>query len=208
MINIGFKEANPSLLPERIDHYALAARYQPVSHFTISGAISYSMGNDYIYYTETGETLFGGRRKVYQRTNLNKVEAIAGELSVEWQPAMWLRVHASTLLNQSIIVSNAVLQGKSLAYAPGHIEAIGIITENNIVNASATIIYKGEQYMDDENSTSIPAQAIVNLKLYRVFVKHYRLSFTAQNLFDVTYLTDGFNLSLGRFLSAGVEVIF
>jgi iron complex outermembrane recepter protein len=208
MINIGFKEANPLLKPEQIDYYQFVVKVRPVNTLFISSTTYYSKGNDYIYYRATGETLFGGRRMVYRKENISELESLGFELSMDWQAAEWLSAYANLLINQSVILSNEVLQGKTLSYSPHQIGGLGIKTVNRFLDGELNAQFIGEQFIDDENTSSIPAHALVNFQLTKILATHYKFSFTVQNLFDKTYLFDGRNLTLGRFMSAGVEFIF
>ena len=208
MISIGFKEASPLLKPEKINHYQLAVHTRIVPSIFVSTAIYYSSGIDYIYYIETGETLFNGKRKVFRKANINEVEAIGAEISIQWKPVEWIRGYANLSLNRSVIHKNEMLEGKTLSYSPGHMEGMGIITENKLLDGAITLIYNGKQYMDDQNTSSIPAYGTVNLFLSKTLADHYKLYVTIQNLFNKRYLFDGRDLTLGRFVSAGFELTF
>jgi iron complex outermembrane receptor protein len=208
MVNIGFKEANPLLKPEKIDHYQLSVRTHAVNDLLVSAAFYYSKGKDYIYYKATGETLFGGRRLVYRKENISELESMGSEISIEWKPVEWLRAFSSTFINRSIILSNEMLQGKTLSYSPKLTQGIGISSENKYFNISVIAQYKSQQYMNEENTSSIPAYITYDLSLSKTIDKHYQLYFTGKNLLDKTYLFDGRNLSLGRFLIAGIRFIF
>jgi iron complex outermembrane recepter protein len=208
MINIGFKEANPLLKPEKIDHYQVYARIHPVQTFFVSTTAYYSKGLDYIYYRATGETVFGGRRLVYRKDNINELESVGIEFSMDWQPNEWIHAYANMLFDRSIILSNEVLQGKSLPYSPAQMLGFGITSVNRFMDGSVNWQFKGKQYIDDENSISLPAHSIINLQLSKTIANHYKISFTMQNLLNKTYLFDGRNLTLGRTLNAGFEYIF
>ncbi len=208
MMSIGFKEASPLLKPEKINHYQLAVRARILPALLISGAVWYSSGMDYIYYIDTGETLFNGKRKVYRKDNINEVEASGAEMTLRWEPAEWLQAYANISLNHSVIRKNESLEGKILSYTPGHMEGMGIITENRFFEGMINLVYKGKQFMDDLNELPVPAHGIVNLYLSKTLAAHFKLSLTLQNVGNKTYLFDGRNLTLGRFVMADFEINF
>jgi iron complex outermembrane receptor protein len=207
MINIGFKEASPLLRPEKINNYQLAVNAPILPSLALVSSVYYLDGYDYIYYIETGETLFGGKRKVYRKDNLNEVRAIGGEAGLQWYPARWLHAYTNLSLSRSVIHRNEILEGKVLSYSPGHMERAGIITENKFLDGSVHVIYTGKQYMDDQNETFIPAHGIVNLYLSRIFADHFKVSLTIQNMTNKTYIYDGRNRTLGRFITGGFELL-
>jgi iron complex outermembrane recepter protein len=206
MVNIGFKEANPFLRPEKINNVQLNLNTQINPSLFASADVYYLSGSNYIYYLETGETIFNGKKKVYRKENLNEVQAIGGDLTLKWKPVDWIRAYANLNLNQSVIRKNESLEGKFLTYSPGHMEGFGIITENKIVDGAIHFAYKGKQFMDDLNESPIPAYGIVNLLFSKKFADHFKVSLTVQNLLNKTYLYDGHNLTLGRFISGSLEL--
>jgi len=208
MMSIGFKEASPLLRPEKINHYQLTVNARIFHSLFIAGAAWYSSGIDYIYYIDTGETLFNGKRKVYRKDNINQIEAIGADLTLKWNPYEWIQAYANLSLNRSVIHKNEILEGKRLSYTPGHMEGLGIITDNKYVGGSVNWVYRGEQYMDDLNESPIPAHGIISLTINKTLATHFKVSVTLQNLSDKQYLFDGRNLTLGRFISAGFELMF
>jgi iron complex outermembrane receptor protein len=208
MTNIGFKEANPFLRPERINTIQAGVRFEPGIPVAISASAFYSRGHDYIYFFDTGETLFNGKRKVYRKDNINEVEATGAEVGLSWQPAEWISGYAHIALNRSVIRKNEVLEGKYLSYTPGHMEGLGLITGNRWLSGAVYFLFKGKQYMDDQNLQAVEPFTDINLYLSATLAKHYKISARVQNLLDKKYFFDERNLSLGRFLSAGLELVF
>jgi outer membrane receptor protein involved in Fe transport len=208
MISIGFKEANPLLRPEEINNVQLNLNTQIKPSLYVSADAYYLSGTNYIYYLETGETILNGRRKVYRKENLTEIQTIGGDITLKWKPFDWIWTYANLNLNRSIIQKNDSLEGKFLTYSPGHMEGFGIITENKVVDGAIHFAYKGKQFMDDLNESPIPAYGIFNLSLSKTFFNHYKVSLTLQNLANKTYLYDGRNRTLGRFISGGFELLF
>jgi iron complex outermembrane receptor protein len=208
MISIGFKEASPLLRPEKIDNYQLNLNAKIIPSLFVSADAYYLSGSNYIYYLETGETIFNGKKKVFRKENLTQVQAIGGDLTLKWKPVDWIWAYANLNLNRSVILKNDSLEGKFLTYSPGHMEGFGILSENKIMDGAIHFVYKGKQYMDDQNESPIPAYGIFNLSLSKTFADHYKVTLTVQNLSNKTYLYDGRNLTLGRFISGGLELIF
>jgi iron complex outermembrane recepter protein len=208
MISIGFKEASPFLRPEEVNNYQINLNAQIKPSIFVSADAYYLAGSNYMYYLETGETILNGKKKVYRKENLNEVQATGGDLTLKWKPLDWLWAYGNLSLNRSVIRKNDSLNGKFLTYSPGHMEGFGIVTENKIVDGGIHYLYKGKQFMDDLNETPIPAYGIINLILSKTFARHYRVSFTVQNLMNKTYFFTEGELTLGRFISGSFELKF
>jgi outer membrane receptor protein involved in Fe transport len=75
--------------------------------------------------------------------------------------------------------------------------------------------YNGSMYINDQNtvdeivlSDQYPAYTTVDVKLWKAFKEHYKLSLNVQNLMDVKYYDSKNAVCPGRFITAELAVNF
>lgn len=201
-INIGYKIANPDLKPETINNIELGYRYNKKKiSFELIGYYSY--GQDFMYYIATGDALFGGKKKIYQKDNISEVEIYGIETSVKYYINKHFSLYGNYTYNKSVIkefVGNSNLVGKALSYSPLDLINIGGIYSNKKINSSIFMNYKGRQFITEDNLTDIPSVTTFDAKLSYIFYKGLGAGITVQNIFDETYMVNSDQVSLGRFI--------
>jgi outer membrane receptor protein involved in Fe transport len=107
------------------------------------------------------------------------------------------------------------LSGKFLTDVPSHIFSAGASWNNRFVNSSIYVHYNGSMYINDQNtvdeillSDKYPAYTTVDLKLWKLIEKHYKISLNIQNLMDVKYYDSKYAVCPGRFITAEFAVSF
>jgi len=202
-INIGYKKANPLLAPETINNIELGTRF---SHkkFLATANIYYSMGFDFMYYVATGESLFGGRKKIYQKENISEVEIYGTELSAQYNLTKWLSFKANYTHNESKIKSfekRADLEGKTLTYSPENMANFTTMVSNKKWSSSANLHWQGQLFLDEENTFVVDALVGLDIRLAYQFYKGFGAGLNVQNVFDEQHMVSSDQVSLGRFVT-------
>lgn len=206
MMYMGFKLANPELMPEWSDNFQLSANFTN-GNTRISLDGTYSIGRNYMAYLHTGESVFGGRRPVVQLSNISEVISRKGNLSLRRRFFDKYTLYANYSFTDARINSfedRPELVGNQLIYTPVHGLNSGMEARTRFLNFGLAAHYRSEQFTNDENTESIDAHTTVDLSATKDFGQHFRLELSAQNVFDRRYLVYYTQLSLGRFLSAKV----
>ena len=221
----GFKLANPAVKPEYLNNYETGIDLKPTVKTTFSGSVYYSRGTDFQYYVSNGETIdMGfGERPIFVRANISDVEMYGAEVEARFTILPSLTVFANYAYTHSIILDyhkiagndTIDLAGKFLTDVPEHLFTIGANWDNRIVNTSFLVHYTGSMYINDQNtvdeillSDKYPAFTTIDLKLWKAFNKHYKISLNVQNLTDVKYYDSKYAVCPGRFITAEFAVNF
>jgi len=206
-INIGYKKANPDLLPENINNIEIGYRLQ-MKKWEIETNLYFSQGTDFMYYVATGETMFGGRKKVYEKQNISSVNMFGGELNINYYPLKYLRVNANYSLNNSRIISfisNPELIGKRLSYVPNDAINLSINYLWKKLSLGTNIHYQGKMYIDEANIFEISPLMSLDINGLWQFYKQFSLKISAQNIFDEQHMVSMDQVSLGRYLTLGLS---
>jgi len=209
-ISIGYKKANPELTPEKLNNFEIGSRYE-YEKFRFSAQTYFSKGNDFMYYVATGESIFGGRKKVYEKRNVSGVEIYGIELSGGYILNKYIKLKLNYTYNNSKITDfpeRPDLEGKYLSYTPVNVvNFVGLLTVNQLV-ASVNFKYKDLFYLDDSNT--LPVENIFGLDAkisYKLF-KKINLALSVQNILDNRYLVSTDQVSIGRFVMFSVGYKF
>jgi outer membrane receptor protein involved in Fe transport len=219
----GFKIANSDLGPETLDNFELGGDVALPFNIMFSASAYYSMGHDFIYYVNSGDSIdMGfGDRPIYIPANITGVNIFGVEMELYYDILPGLRLMANYAHAHSEIseyeprdpASQADLTGKYLIDVPAHMAAFTVTWSNRIVNASLAGKYTGKRWVNDQNvydevvgSDQYPAYTTVDVKVWKDF-RHFYLSLTAQNIFDVKYYDSKGAVCPGRFvvLEGGVK---
>jgi iron complex outermembrane receptor protein len=206
-INIGYKNANPNLLPEKINNIELGYRLQQ-EKWELQTNAYFSQGDDFMYYVATGETMFGGRKKVYQKENINLVNMYGAEFNVNYFFVKHFRINVNYTLNFSEIVSfneNPNLEGKRLSFVPIDIANFSMNYNYKKFFPSVNIHYQGEMFLDEENAFSVEPLMGLDINLRYVLFKKLSVELGVQNVFDEQHLVSTDQVSLGRFIKFGLK---
>jgi len=219
----GFKIASPSLKPEYLNNFETGVDLKPFNLFTVSMSAYYSRGSDFQYYVSNGQTInMGfGERPILIRANISDVELYGAEAEVQVETGNGIRftasyalAHSTILEYKKIIATDTVdLKGKTFTDVPEHLLSAGVTWTNKYINSSLYVRYTGSMYINDENkwdeillSDKYPAYTTVDIKLWKDFCKHYKATFSVQNLLDKKYYDSKYAVCPGRFITAGIEV--
>jgi len=206
-VNIGYKNANPELLPEQIDNIELGYRLQK-SKWELQTNAYFSQGEDFMYYVATGETMFGGRKKVYQKENISLVDMYGAEFNINYYVFDGLKINANYTLNGSEIKSfskNAKLEGKKLSYVPVDISNFSINYNRKSFYLSVNVHYQGEMFLDEENTFSVDPLIGLDINIRYILFKKLSIELGVQNVFDEQHLVNSKQISLGRYIKFGIR---
>ena len=219
----GFKVANSDLGPETLDNFEVGGDVTIFPKVNFSTSMYYSIGKDFIYYVNTGDSIdMGfGDRPIYRPQNITGVGIFGLEAELAYDIIPGLRLIANYAHAHSEIsdyepaeVSGTVdLTGKYLIDVPANMAAFTVTYTNRIVNASLAGKYTGKRWVNDQNvydeivgSDQYPAYTTVDVKLWKDF-RLFFLNLTIQNIFNTNYYDSKGAVCPGRFimLEAGVK---
>jgi len=207
---VGPKIANPNLGPEYLDNYEAGISFRMFDKLSIEPTIYYSLGNDFLYYVATGDTI--SNRPMHRRENISKVEIKGFEMDLKYNlnPNIYLWANY-TLSKSKILEFNKMpeLQGKALKYSPANSSSLGFIWNNRIINTSLLANFKDKQYVNDINSLEIDSYFTIDLQLSRSFIDNkFTSSISIQDIFDNHYMETIDYLSPGRIITIKLKYKF
>lgn len=196
----GFKIANPELLSEKMTAFKFGFNIKSKINFDVNGI--YKTGNNFMYYIETGDELFGGSKKIIQKQNVTNVLIYGVNTNINYKKN-WLKLFASYTFNYSSINKfNLIpeLEGKTLTYSPLHSAHAGVMFEINKLKLSAVGNYSSNQFTNNINTEFIDAYYTIDIKANAEIIKSVFFEFSVQNFLDYQYLNYYNQLSIGRFM--------
>jgi len=196
---VGPKYANPELGPEYIHNYEAGIDVTPVNRLKFSATIYSSKGKDMLYYVTTGDSLFG--RPIYIRENVTNVNMKGAEAEASWSPANNFII--TTNFNYAISKIDAFeerpdLEGKYLTYVPKHSASMILTWKNRIVDLNLRGLYKGSQFVSDDNSQQIDKYLTFDMQLSKTIYENFIISFDTQDIFDNRHMETNEYISPGR----------
>ncbi len=205
----GFKIANPMLKPEISENYSASLIFS-TNNLNISINSNYKLGKNYMYYVQTGDFLFDGKKPVVQKQNITEVTILNTNASIEYNlNKIGFFANASyTDANISKFDSIPELVGKQLTYTPEHIANGGIWFKINNIQASVSARYTGKQYIDDNNTKMINPFFTIDAKLKILLTENFSMSLSVQNALNYRYIVYYDQLSLGRFMLFNINYKF
>ena len=206
-INIGYKKANPNLSPENLDNIEGGYRLQR-NKWALQTNAYYSQGTNFMYYVATGETMFGGRKKVYEKKNVGWVNLYGAELNLDYVPSRIWRLNANYTLSSSEIMSFAErtdLEGKQLSYVPHDMANISAALLLKKLQLSLNIHYQGKMYLDEANEFEIDPLLSLDASVSYSFYRKFAIRLSGQNLLDEQHMLGNDQISLGRYLSISLQ---
>jgi len=209
--------ANTSLRPEFINTYEAGGDFKIADNLYLSPSVYYSLGTDFHYAVNTGETIRIGNknRPLMSMQNVGKVEIAGAEADLNYSPVMGLDLSFNYTFTHSKIVEydvnsaagNTDISGKYLTYTPKHMINGSLTWRNRFLSLNAIYRHTSSQFMnslnlpdDDRGVNVIPALNYVDLKVWRGIGSHLVVSAGATNLFNQRYVDSSGMRSLGRFL--------
>lgn len=196
---VGPKIANPYLEPETMTNTELGLQ-QSVGKVLFKLTGYYAIGNDFLYYVTTGDSVSG--RALWQRQNVGGVEMKGIEASVQAPLNQFLDVSAGLTISQSIIdefPERTDLEGNSLTYSPEQKGKISL-GFHYFVDGSLTWEWVGKQYTDDQNMDEISSYNTLHLNVTKNIVNGLRVGLMVRNVLDTQYLQSETSLDPGRMI--------
>ena len=220
----GFKVANPDIQPEYLNNFEIGADARFFQRLRTSVSTFYSMGDDFINYVNTGDSidLGFGLRPIIKASNISKVEIFGVEVEANYFLNDQLNINANYAFAHSQIkefkplnVSDPVdLGGNYLPDVPGHSASISANWRNKIVNASIMTRYNGSRWANDVNqfddiilSDKYPSYTTIDVKLSKP-IKMMFASLSIQNILDTKFYDGKGAVCPGRFITLELGVRF
>lgn len=221
----GFKIANPDLNPEYIDNFETGTDVVLFKKILVASSIYYSIGNDFMYYVSTGDSVNMGYKisPVFQKKNISRVDIIGAELDLDYNPVQWLSFYVNYSFSHSTITKfeatdtlvDKDLEGKFLTDVPMHKVTAGATFSNRYVSANLLFKYIGSRWINDQNEadpvlqiSKYPAYSTFSMRLWHTFFKRMTVALNIDNIFNVLYIDDRLQESPGRIIMAEVSVTF
>ena len=205
----GFKIANPVLKPEVSDNYSLSFIFSG-NNLNISVNTNYKLGKNYMYYLQTGDFLFGGRKPVLQKQNITGVTDLNANASIEYNLSKIGFFANATYTDAKISKFDSIpeLVGMQLTYTPQYIVNGGFWFKINNILASTSAKYTGKQYLDDYNTEVINPYFTLDAKLKVFLTANFSMSLSVENALNYRYLVYYDQQSIGRFLLFNISYKF
>lgn len=206
---VGPKVANPALGPEKIDNYEVGGTFWLGRKLSVSPSFYYAKGRDFLYYVATGEKMWG-KRDIFRRENVSKVDMKGLEADVDYQPVNGLKINLNYSYNDPRVKDfgdKPELNDKVLTYAPKNQMKGYILWTGGFVDAMFRGRYKSKQYTAEDNSTWISGFTIWDAQISKWFFRH-RLYVGAEviNIFDNRHLNTKDYMSAGRLMNVKVAM--
>jgi len=217
-VNKGFKLANPGLSPESMDNVEMGAVMKFFGKLNIEPAVFFSQGHNFQYFVGTGDSIFttgSNMKPVIRRENIGEVQIYGAEIKCVWQ----INTQIELLVNYSYTHSNIVeydlgayvgkdLTGASLIEVPDQILFARMQWKNRFINTVVGAKYFDGEWVDDENTLTTDPYFLLDLKLYRTFLKRITTSLTIQNILNNRFTDSKGMLSPGIFCIGECRVNF
>ncbi len=196
----GFKLANPNLTSEKITDFSSGLNF---NFWKLTGNVQgyYKLGNDFMYYVETGEAIFGGRKKIIQKQNVTNVDIYGVNAGLNFTLKNFKLFANYTYNNSSIKKFDSIpdLEGKQLSYSPLHSAHCGINVTFNKFDFILAGNYFSEQFSDNYNTIKIPDFYTLDFTVKAEVLKNTFIEYSVQNILDYQYIIYNDQLSIGRF---------
>lgn len=206
-INIGYKKANPNLKPEHIENVEMGLRIER-KIFSLQSDVYFSRGYNFMYYVSTGETMFGGRKRVYEKQNVGLVSLRGAEVNLDVDIAKYWKATINYSFNYSKIIrfkTRTDLENKRLSYSPIDMANMGIHFDNKKWYTALNIHYQGKMFLNEINTFEVKPLLSIDFVLEYTLYKNFGIRFSGQNLTNKVYMVSTDQHSLGRYLSLGVK---
>lgn len=222
----GFKVANPALNPEII--YTWEAGWDAKTSFGLeyNASVFYSLGNDFMYYSSTGDSVNIGYKlaPIFKKQNIGKVEIFGTEMETKYKFndkilafLNYTYAHAQIMEHQIHDINvDSNLTGKYLTDLPEHKLAAGIFFNNRIVNTSLMAKYFGTTWINEWNivdkeyfkTDRFPAYCVFNIRLEKEILKKLTLNLNIENILDKKYVDSNLEQNPGRLITLTLRLKF
>jgi len=220
----GFKLANPLVNPEYLTSVEAGGDIILNRNMRASLSAYYSIGKDFLYYVNTGDSIeMGyGLRPIYVSTNIPEVRITGIEAELNYTPRREIAFTAAYGLSHSFIkkyepldASDPIdLTGNYLTDVPGHSASLSVRWTNRIVNASLAGRYQGTMWVNDLNlfddivgADRYPDYVVIDLRLSKV-IGIVTADLGVQNLLDKKFYDSKAAVCPGRFITLDLGLVF
>lgn len=213
-----FVIANPGLKPELIDAFELGSDVLVGNSLLLTASLFHSIGEDFMYFTSTGDTVNMGYRRapIITRSNIGRVGISGMETEIRFDINLNLSCFGNYTFTKAKIIRHnvkditvdSVLTGKYLTDLPIHKLSGGIRWQQKYFNTSVLAKFHGKTWINEWNtrdteyffSDRFDEYMIINIRFDKTFRKHFTASLQIDNIFDVKYIDDNLNESPGRLI--------
>jgi iron complex outermembrane receptor protein len=190
--------------------YALGSR------LNMNASLYYAQGNDFMYYTSTGQTIDMGYaiNPVSMRKNISQVEIYGLEAEITIKLIERLNMFMNYAYNHSKIAEYTVvnpmidvnLTNKYLTDVAPHLFSAGVNYSWNWLRASAFCKYTDKMWINDYNgyddlylmAYQYPSVFMVDARFGVLFSEHVNLAVSVQNILDKRFYDSKGLISPGR----------
>ena len=194
-------KGNPDLEPERLDTYEVGADYAPISGLRLSPSLFYSRGWDFIYQIDTGhKDAVLTTREVYQNQNVSSVDVYGAETEATYaaDPATLALAYTYNRSRIREYNLNPALNGTILATVPIHQAAATVAWRFPWVNFSTSWRYKGGQFSNDANTSTVSAYSTIGFKAWQRVGAGFTLSAAMENALNKRFQESATDMAPGR----------
>jgi iron complex outermembrane recepter protein len=193
------KIANPELGPETLDNFEIGMDLRPVWNMIISPSLFYSHGNDFLYFVEMPDD-----DSVFRRENVSSVQIAGAEIDLRYFVSNAVTITGSYTLHHSEILSfpeRPDMEGNQLTFTPRHQLKSSLNWRNRIADIGFTTLYKGSQYISDDNSQKIDPYITFDIMASRQIFDSMRVSLEVMDIMDNRFMESIVDMSPGRFIN-------
>jgi iron complex outermembrane receptor protein len=208
-MRLGFKIANPYLTYEYLKNSSTSILFSN-KYINTNITFNYNIGNNFINFIQTGQTIFNGKKYIIQKQNITQVKMYIASASINIKQKNY-GIFLNYTFNNSFITkfdSLPQLIGKKLIYSPQNILHTGIWIKIYNLTASTTLNYFSKQFTNNQNTKFIKAYKTLDAKIKVLLNKNLSLSFAVQNIFDYKYIVYYNQISIGRFMLLNLKYKF
>jgi iron complex outermembrane receptor protein len=213
----GFKVSDPGLQPEYLNNFEVGADARLFDRLRTSVSAYYSLGNDFMYYVNTGDSIeFSyGPRPIIKASNISQVEIYGAELELNYWLSENIIVNANYAYAHSQVTDYEPLStedpvdltNKYLSDVPNHMAAASVQWNNKFVHAGLNAKYMGKRWVNDTNQfdeivqdDQYDAYTTIDLKLSKTIQKIF-VGLTIQNILDAKFYDSKGAVNPGRFIT-------
>ena len=157
------------------------------------------------------QTIFGGKRKVYEKRNVTEVNFYGLEFNVDYVINSNWQFNANYTLNGSEISKfddQPDLVNKTLSFVPSDLANFSVSYLVNKIKANINIHYQGKMFLDEANTFEVKPLVSLDASVAYSFYKAFSIRLSAQNILDEQHMVSSDQMSLGRYLSLALRYGF
>jgi outer membrane receptor protein involved in Fe transport len=217
-ISKGFKLANPSLQPEKVDNLEIGGNFRFFKRLTLEPSLYYTLGTDFHYFVGNGDSIATGGdnlKPILQRQNVSKVTVAGAEITVSLKITDRVSATVNYAFNNSIIKEfdttghpGKDISGNFIVEVPKNQCFAGLYYRDRTFQSSLIFNIKGPQWSDDENTLQTPGYHTFDFKIGKSFFNNIFANLVVQDIFDTRYYDSKGNISPGRFFMLSLSYRF